>query len=131
MSAATFRIPGHDTRTAVGSLTESGFVFDQPWILTTTLVDTFDGRLHRAGLRLELRTSAGIELVLSGDDVVPAHLSVDSVPRVVTDLAPGPFRSRIAHSSISGRCCRGFGCGWSVRAVCCSTGPARRWRSPN
>jgi len=80
----------------VGSLTESGFVFDQPRTLTTTLVDTFDGRLHRAGLRLELRTSAGIELVLSGDDVVPAHLSVDVVPRVVTDLAPGPFRSRIA-----------------------------------
>jgi len=96
MSAATFQIPGHHTRTAVGSLTESGFGFDPPRALTTTLVDTFDGRLHRAGLRLELRMSAGIELVLSGDDVVPAHLSVDSVPRVVTDLAPGPFRSRIA-----------------------------------
>jgi len=96
MSAATFQIPGHDARTAVGSLTGSGFVFDSPRTLTTTLVDTFDGRLHRNGLRLELRTSAGIELVLSGDDVVPAHLSVDAIPGGVTDLAPGPFRSRIA-----------------------------------
>lgn len=96
MSVATFQIPEHDTTAAVDSLAELGFVFDPPRSVTTTLVDTFDGRVHRAGLRLELRTSKGIELVLSGDDVVPAHLSLDAVPAVVTDLASGPFRSRLA-----------------------------------
>src|SRR4029078_11809262 len=64
--------------------------------VTTTLVDTFDGRLHRAGLRLELRRSEGIELVLSGERIVPAHLSVDVAPSLVADLPARTLRARIA-----------------------------------
>ncbi|WP_395153329.1 CHAD domain-containing protein [Ilumatobacter sp.] len=96
MTVATFQLPGKDVTAIVASLAELGFVFGPPRTLTTTLVDTFDGRLHRSGLRLELRTSEGIELVLSGADVVPAHLLLDTAPAVVADLAPGPFRSRVA-----------------------------------
>lgn len=96
ISVATFQIPEYDTIAAVDSLTRLGFVFDPPRNVMTTLVDTFDGRVNRASLRLELRTSKGIQLVLSGEDVVPAHLSLDAVPTGVTDLAPGPFRSRLA-----------------------------------
>ena len=96
MLVSTFQVPEHDTTAAIASLAQFGFVFGPRRTVTTTLVDTFDGRLHRAGLRLELRTSEGTELVLSGQDVVPAHLSVDAVPRVLTDLPPGPFRSRVA-----------------------------------
>jgi CHAD domain-containing protein len=92
----TFHVPGHDSAAAIASLVELGFVFGPQQTVTTTLVDTFDGRLHRAGLRLELRRSEALELVLSGDGIVPAHLAVAKAPRVLADLAPGPFRSRIA-----------------------------------
>jgi CHAD domain-containing protein len=96
MRVVTFRIPTHATTDVIGALTELGLVFGPRRTVTTTLVDTFDGRLHRASLRLELRRSGVIELVLSGEDVVPAHLKVDVVPRVLADLPPGPFRARIA-----------------------------------
>ncbi len=95
VNATTFLIDG-DTRTVVASLVELGFVFDQPRSLTTTLLDTFDGRLHRAGLKLELHESNGLELVLSGDQTVSAHLAVTTAPLVPGDLPPGPFRARLA-----------------------------------
>ncbi len=96
MHATTFLIAGRDTRTVVASLAEIGFVFDQRRSVTTTLLDTFDGRLHRAGLKLALHESDGFELVLSGDQIVPAHLAVTAPPRVPSDLPPGPFRARLA-----------------------------------
>ncbi len=80
----------------VALLTDFGFLFGDPQTVTTTLVDTFDGRLRRAGLRLELRKSEQLELVLSGDDIVPARLTVERAPSVLADLPRGPFRSRIA-----------------------------------
>ena len=81
---------------AIGALTELGFAFGPPTLVTTTVLDTFDGRLHRAGLRLELRETTGLELVLSGEGTVPAHLTVSAAPRMPDDLPPGPFRSRLA-----------------------------------
>lgn len=96
MRVVTFRVPAHDTSDVMRALTELGLAFGPRRTVTTTLVDTFDGRLHRAGLRLELRRSEGIELVLSGERVVPAHVAVDVAPRVLADLPSGPFRARIA-----------------------------------
>jgi CHAD domain-containing protein len=77
-------------------LTEVGFVFGPSQVVTTTLLDTFDGRLHRAGLRLRVNESDRVELELTGAATTPAHLTVASIPRVPADLPPGPFRSRIA-----------------------------------
>jgi CHAD domain-containing protein len=96
MHATTFLIAGHEAGTVVASLTERGFVFGPSRAVTTTLLDTFDGRLHRAGLKLELHESSGLELVLSGEETVPAHLAVATPPRVADDLPPGPFRIRLA-----------------------------------
>ena len=96
MRVVTFRVPTDVTTDVIGALTELGFAFGQRRTATTTLVDTFDGRLHRAALRLELRRSDVVELVLSGERVVPAHLQVDVAPRVLADLPAGPFRARIA-----------------------------------
>ena len=93
--ATTFLIADGDAGTVVSALVELGFVFDQRRAVTTTLLDTFDGRLHRAGLKLEVHESDGLELVLSGDQTVPAHLVVTQVPRVPGDLPAGPFRSRL------------------------------------
>lgn len=92
---ATFRVAGHD-RTAIEALTGLGFVVGSPQATTTTLLDTFDGRLHRAGLRLQLTESERVELELSGRDTTPAHLAVDTTPRIPADLPPGPFRTRLA-----------------------------------
>ena len=71
MRVVTFRVPAHDTSDVMRVLTELGLAFGPRRTVTTTLVDTFDGRLHRAGLRLELRRSEGIELVLSGEQRRP------------------------------------------------------------
>ena len=96
VTATTFLIVDRDAGAVVESLSDMGFVFGEPRTVTTTLLDTFDGRLHRAGLRLELHESNGLELVLSGDQTVPAHLAVAAAPRVPDDLPPGPFRARLA-----------------------------------
>lgn len=77
-------------------LADLGFVFGPPRATTTTLLDTFDGRLHRAGLRLQMTESERVELELSGHGTTPAHATVDAAPRVPADLPPGPFRTRVA-----------------------------------
>jgi len=85
----------------IEALVELGLVFGASKTVTTSVLDTFDGELHRSGLRLEFIESDSRELVLSGDGVVPAHLAVDAVPLVPDDLPPGPFRSRLnAHTGI-------------------------------
>lgn len=89
-------MPAH-LPTALASLTDLGFDVDPQRTVTTTLLDTFDGRLHRAGLRLRLRESdeAGPVLHLSGTDTAPAHLAVIAGTRIPSDLPPGPFRARL------------------------------------
>jgi CHAD domain-containing protein len=93
--AATFRIAGHE-RTTIEALAGVGFVFGSPLATTTTLLDTFDGRLHRAGLRLQVTESERVEVELSGHGTTPAHVTVDAAPHVPSDLPPGPFRTRVA-----------------------------------
>lgn len=95
-SPITFIIGGVERDALVGALSRLGYQFNAPRAEAFTLLDTFDGRLHRAGLRLILHATDGLELVLGGDDVVAAHLGTSSSPRFAADLAPGPFRSRLA-----------------------------------
>jgi CHAD domain-containing protein len=73
-----------------------GFEFDRSRTVVRTLLDTFDGRLRRAGLRLELRECDGLELILSGEGSARAHLTVSAPPQFPNDLPPGPFRARLA-----------------------------------
>ncbi len=93
---AAFTADEQDLADAVAGLAKMGFEFGPSRPVTRSLLDTFDGRLHDAGLRLEARESDGTELILTGDGSVPAHLGVSSVPRFAGDLPPGPFRSRLA-----------------------------------
>ena len=93
--AATFHVGGHEAG-ALDALTDLGFVFSPPEATTTTLLDTFDGLLHRAGLRLRATECDRVDLELSGEGTTPAHVAVDAPPRVPTDLPAGPFRSRVA-----------------------------------
>jgi CHAD domain-containing protein len=75
------------------ALAGAGFVAEAPATVSTVVLDTFDGRLHAAGLRLERR---GNVLVLDGDGAVAAQVPSSSTPRFPADLPPGPFRSRLA-----------------------------------
>ncbi len=95
MRVFVFHLRGHEN-TVLESLTELGFVFGPSQTVTTTLLDTFDGRLYRAGLRLRSNESDRIELELTGEATAPAHLTVAAAPHLPDDLPPGPFRSRIA-----------------------------------
>ena len=105
MPAATFdAVPGVTTflvgeqREAVlATLAGLGFELGPTTTTVTTLLDTFDGRVHRAGLRLTVTESEADHVVveLSGRDTPPGRVRFDVVPQLPSDLPPGPLRSRI------------------------------------
>ena len=83
----------HEVRRALG---QAGFDCQPSRPMRRILLDTFDGRLHDAGLRLEHRNGDGDELILSDGRSADAHLPATSAPRFADDLAAGPFRARVA-----------------------------------
>jgi CHAD domain-containing protein len=83
---------------ALDALAAAGFVVEPSAEQRRVVLDTFDGRLDAAGLRL-VRIEVAAEspvLILSGRDTPPAHLVTDAVPGWPAELSPGPFRSRLA-----------------------------------
>lgn len=92
----THLAPDIEPDAARAALRHAGFEFEDAIAVTRTLLDTFDGRLHAAGLRLEARTGNCLMLILSGDNVVPAYLTASSLPMWSSDLPAGPFRARLA-----------------------------------
>ncbi len=87
---------GGDPGTAVRLLAEQGLEVAAEERVTRTLLDTFDGRVHGAGLRLELRRSTATELVLTGKGAIPVRAQAAHVPRFATELPSGAFRARLA-----------------------------------
>jgi CHAD domain-containing protein len=86
---------GHPDR-VTAALLAAGFELGAPHVARRVLLDTFDGRLDDANLRLEHRTIAdGPELVLTDDRSAPVRLVAPQPPRFAAELAAGPFRSRI------------------------------------
>jgi CHAD domain-containing protein len=82
---------------AAEALRAAGFEVDAPQVSRRVLFDTFDGRLHEAGLRLELRAEPDAALVLVDRNGAPsARLVWQGLPRWPADLPAGPFRSRVA-----------------------------------
>ena len=95
--ACTFLVTLDAVSAVIDALTERGFRFGDPAGRGVTVLDTFDGRLHRAGLRLALHQGPGLDLtlVLNGDGVVEARIEPAAAPRFAYDLPAGPFRTRI------------------------------------
>jgi CHAD domain-containing protein len=61
-----------------------------------TLLDTFDGRLHAAGLRLEVNSDGGaLRLTVTDGGPAPASVTVDRLPKTAGDLPAGPLRARL------------------------------------
>jgi CHAD domain-containing protein len=82
---------------AADALHALGFEVDAPVTSHRVVLDTFDGRLHRAGLRLEARTGDEVALVLvGGNGAPPARLEWSGALRWPADLPAGPFRARVA-----------------------------------
>jgi CHAD domain-containing protein len=79
------------------ALGHGGFELGAAVAVTTTVLDTFDGRLHGAGLRLELRRASALELVLlDGSGAPPASVPVEAAPQMAGDLPAGPLAARLA-----------------------------------
>ena len=95
MTTKTFTHPdlGADGLTAL--LAKAGFDVGPPAAVRRTVLDTFDGRLHGAGLQLEVREVKGRELVLA-DRSTTARAAVSAVPSWAADLPDGPLRARLA-----------------------------------
>lgn len=80
----------------VAALARAGFSVTPGRPVRRTVLDTFDGRVAAAGLRLELRQAEEQELVLSGCGSPPAGIRANGLPRFAGDLPVGPFRARLA-----------------------------------
>lgn len=73
-----------------------GFDLGAPVVTTRVVLDTFDGRLHGAGLRLELVDRPQPTLVLHEQGAsATACLIWSTVPTWPSELPAGPFRSRL------------------------------------
>lgn len=88
-------------------LVGAGFAMSPARKVRRTVLETFDGRVSAAGLRLEVRDEgrsgpserearAGCELILSGKGTAPARVAANGVPRLAADIPAGPFRARLA-----------------------------------
>jgi CHAD domain-containing protein len=74
-------------------LVAAGYSLEPAVRSSTTVLDTFDGRLDAAGLRLD-HTASG--LALHDEEGRPARAVAATVPRFAGDLERGPLRSRLA-----------------------------------
>jgi CHAD domain-containing protein len=93
---ATATGDGRPVSAVLGALAAGGLTATAPVVSELTVLDSFDGRLHAAGLRLVHRNAPTSEVVLSGARVVPARLAVPAAPRFAAELPPGPLRSRLS-----------------------------------
>lgn len=94
---------GPDFDAVAATLHANSFTLGTPDRIRLTVLDTFDGRVADAGLRLELtapaegrRRSPAGDLVLRAEASAPAQVVVSGRPRVATDVPAGPFRFRLA-----------------------------------
>ncbi len=86
----------HDSLRAdevIAALLADGLTAGPPHQIHDVLLDTADGRLHRAGMRLIARLGS---VTLHAAGSVPATLPLEATPRFIEDLPRGPLRSRLA-----------------------------------
>ena len=91
----TFVPNGVAVKQLVAVLEAAGFELGRFRPVQRTLLDTFDGRLHTAGVRVEVRTGVGAELVVRGPGPSWVQVEVERVPSSGADLPRGPLRDRL------------------------------------
>lgn len=80
----------------VAALSADGFEVGRFRPVRRAVLDTFDGRLHAAGVRLEVHDGVSCELVVKGPGPASASVAVNGPPSVAGDLPRGPLRDRLA-----------------------------------
>jgi len=96
-----FSRPGDGPDLAIVELVALGFEFGAPQLTTRSLLDTFDGRLHRAGARLDARpvyqpgAADAVELFPHGDPLPDRRIIVGRMPRGPDDVPAGQLRSQL------------------------------------
>ena len=96
MDPIAFTFPPSALPGVLDVLAGAGFEIGPAAPTRRTLLDTFDGRLHAAGLRLEARTDGIVtELVLRDGGRAPVHSAVGEVPRRAGELPAGLLRDRL------------------------------------
>lgn len=96
MSSDAFTHPEMSGDEMSAHLADAGFRIGPPVNVRRTVLDTFDGRLSAAGLRLELREEDGGELLLSERSSPADRLAVTAASPVGADPARSPFWARLA-----------------------------------
>jgi CHAD domain-containing protein len=91
-AVVTCRGAGSTPDGLLNQLAAAGFEVGDPTPSATTVLDTFDGRLHAEGLRLE---RGGTMLALRGPGASVASTPTERAPRFAADLPPGPLRDRL------------------------------------
>ena len=99
----TLRV-GARCRDVIEALGRAGLSTEPAVSSTTAVLDTFDGRLAEAGLRLELVDHH--HLVLSGEGGVPAGITVAAQPGSPTTSLPGRCATGSPDCSTCGRLLR-------------------------
>ena len=94
--ATTFTHPDLSPDAVVEALERAGFDVEPPRASHRVVLDTFDGRLCAAGLRLEHHRDGELALVLRESGAPPARLAGATAPRWPSGLPGGPFRARVA-----------------------------------
>jgi CHAD domain-containing protein len=93
----SFFHPERQASTVADALSGSGFAVGPTTRSSRTVLDTFDGRLHSSGLRLEAQGGHTPDLVLWSEDAAPlARLAQTATPTWPSELPAGPFRARLA-----------------------------------
>jgi CHAD domain-containing protein len=104
MTSVTFVLDASEPTPMPRALGVHDLIVRPPVDVARTRFDTFDGRLHAAGLRLELRSrgtsGSPAELILSGGGGGPAHLPLQegrdpTRPLEASSLPSGPLRERL------------------------------------
>jgi CHAD domain-containing protein len=95
MPSHTYIHPELPVGVLVASLVGVGAVVAEPHRRSVTLLDTFDGRVHAAGLRLIDDGGRSTHLVLGSSTSVPADVLLRAELRFAADLPVGPFRTRL------------------------------------
>ncbi len=96
MESITFTHRGLGVQQATEVVRAAGFEIAAERSSERMVLDSFDGRLHSAGLRLEAHRSHDLSLVLYGSGTVPASAPVAMLPHRADDVPRGPLRARIA-----------------------------------
>ena len=95
--ATTFTHPELAADALIDALEHAGFEVEPARRATRVVLDTFDGRLSAAGLRLEHHRDPELALVLRDESGAPsARLAGATVPRWPSGLPSGPLRTRLA-----------------------------------